>query len=256
MSEQSVEKREPWSREQALAVLRLYFATPFGKLHASNPDIVALAKLIGRSANSVAMKASNFASLDPAITETGRKGLSGASKLDRAIWEELREDSGAVSEEAESVYESYQTKQHSFVEPGGPTEGQRLVKVRKVQAFFRRAVLASYDSTCVITGLKVRGLLRASHILPWSTHPTRRADPTNGLCLSALFDAAFDRGLVTIDDDLRVVVSGRLRRAAGKSRLGCSVGEAHGERLILPAHRRPPDGEALGFHRERVFREE
>ncbi|QDT52437.1 hypothetical protein Pan44_04480 [Caulifigura coniformis] len=69
-----------------------------------------------------------------------------------------------------------------------------MVNARKVQAFFRRAVLAFYNSTCVITGLKVRVLLRASSILPWSTHPKRRADPTNGLSLSALFDAAFDRG--------------------------------------------------------------
>jgi len=76
----------------------------------------------------------------------------------------------------------------------------------------------------------------------------------SGLPLSAPSDAAFDRGLVTVDEDLRVVVSRRLRRAAGKARLGCSVGEAHGQRLILPEHRRGPDREALEFHRGRVFR--
>ena len=103
-------------------------------------------------------------------------------------------------------------------------------------------------------GLRVRGLLRASHILPWNTHPTRRADPTNGLCLSALFDTAFDRGLITIDEDLRVIVSKRLQTAARKARLPCSLTEAHGQPLILP-HRLPPDRTALEHHRINAFRQ-
>ena len=45
---------------------RLYCRTPFGKLHQHNPEIVALARALGRTASAVGMKACNFASLDPA----------------------------------------------------------------------------------------------------------------------------------------------------------------------------------------------
>lgn len=80
----------------------------------------------------------------------------------------------------------------------------------------------------------------------------RRADPTNGVCLNALFDRAFDRGLITLDEGLRVVVSGRLKEAAGRAWLGCSLLEAEGRRIELPM-RFPPAKEALEWHRERVF---
>ncbi len=63
-----------WTRDQQLAVLRLYFRLPFGKLHRGNPEIVALAQALGRTPSSVSMKACNFASLDPSITLTTHLG--------------------------------------------------------------------------------------------------------------------------------------------------------------------------------------
>ena len=66
--------------------LYLYFQLPFGKLHSGNPEIQQLAASLGRSNSSVAMKLCNFASLDPKITESGRKGLAGASQLDRTTY--------------------------------------------------------------------------------------------------------------------------------------------------------------------------
>ena len=80
----------------------------------------------------------------------------------------------------------------------------------------------------------------------------RRADPTNGLCLNALFDRAFDRGLITLDENLRVVVSPRLQEISRQSPLGCSVAEAHGRPLTLPG-RFQPDMAAVEFHRSEVF---
>ncbi|NDG48675.1 MAG: HNH endonuclease, partial [Rhodospirillales bacterium] len=54
-----------------------------------------------------------------------------------------------------------------------------------------------------LTGITEPALLRASHIKPWARCDTdaERLDVHNGLLLSALWDAAFDRGLVTFDDD-------------------------------------------------------
>jgi hypothetical protein len=51
-------KRVDWTRGQALVVLRFYFAAPFGKLDEKNPQVIALANLIGRTPAAVAMKAS------------------------------------------------------------------------------------------------------------------------------------------------------------------------------------------------------
>ncbi|QDT57221.1 hypothetical protein Pan44_52880 [Caulifigura coniformis] len=286
-----------WTRDQLLAVLRLYLSLPYGKLDSRNAEIKSLAALIGRTPSAVAMKALNFASLDPSITSTGRKGLTGASQADRNLWAEFQTNSESIANESETLHEQLTLQSFSpqtaptpdpnphrgeggrrpdegpdqppgteskptdrdretapdLQPPTGPTEALQLIRARRVQTFFRRAVLVSYDATCAITGLKEPKLLRASHILPWSTHPARRADPTNGLCLNALFDAAFDRGLITIDNDLRVVVSNRLQKNAKEARLPTSLLEAHGQPL-LPPRRLPPDRAALNFHQERIFR--
>jgi len=54
-----------------------------------------------------------------------------------------------------------------------------------------------------LTGIPDPALLRASHIIPWSEcdSDAERLDVHNGLLLSALWDAAFDRALVTFDDE-------------------------------------------------------
>jgi len=95
------------------------------------------------------------------------------------------------------------------------TEILRSVTVRRGQDFFRNAVLAAYRGRCCITGLPARDLLRASHIIPWRTDVKSRLDPTNGLCLNALYDVAFDVGLLTVDEGLKVVFSRGLRDDVG-----------------------------------------
>src|ERR1700712_3820062 len=81
--------RKNWTRDELLVALNLYHKLTFGQLHARQPVIVALAEKLGRGANSVAMKLSNFASLDPVLKLRGIKGLEGASALDRVIWNEF-----------------------------------------------------------------------------------------------------------------------------------------------------------------------
>jgi len=54
--------------------------------------------------------------------------------------------------------------------------------------------------------------LTASHIVPWSSDKENRLNPSNGLCLSAIHDKAFDRGLITLSDDYEVMLSEQLKR--------------------------------------------
>lgn len=81
------------------------------------------------------------------------------------------------------------------------------VKVRVNHDLFRKMVLANFDKACCLTGLRVPEVLRASHISPWAEDETNRLNPENGICLSATYDAAFDKHLISFDDDLRLIVS-------------------------------------------------
>lgn len=89
------------------------------------------------------------------------------------------------------------------------------MKTRVGQHFFRMAVLNSYGNRCCVTGLNKSELLVASHIKPWkvSDEKTERTNPMNGLCLNSLHDRAFDRGLITLDDHYRIVISKNIRDA-------------------------------------------
>jgi len=83
------------------------------------------------------------------------------------------------------------------------TEAERVVVQRIGQVIFRDGLMAYWGNRCPLTGITEPALLRASHIRPWARCDTdaERLDVHNGLLLSALWDAAFDRGLVTFDDD-------------------------------------------------------
>lgn len=68
-------------------------------------------------------------------------------------------------------------------------------------------LLQIYNSKCCVTGLNVPITLRASHIVPWKEDKTNRLNPENGLLLSATYDAAFDKHLISFDEDYRMIVS-------------------------------------------------
>src|SRR5882724_4050195 len=100
----------PWTREHFLIALNLYCKLPFGKLHKGNPLIIDVARKKGRSSSSLAMKLCNFASLDPVLQARGIKGLSGATKLDRQMWNEFREGSSSIAPESEQLLHDLFTK--------------------------------------------------------------------------------------------------------------------------------------------------
>jgi hypothetical protein len=131
----------------------------------------------------------------------------------------------------------------------GDTEGERLQKVRIGQDVFRRALLEYWNGTCPLTGITDRDLLNASHIVPWATcgSDAQRLDAHNGLLLSALWDAAFDQGLVSFDDDGRAIVSPLLSERAADE-LGVERAPAL---KLQPGHR-----ENLAYHRAFVWQVE
>lgn len=138
--------------------------------------------------------------------------------------------------------------------PSGPTEVSATVRIRRGQQFFRQSILNAYGVTCCISGINVPRLLVASHIKPWRDFPNDRLNPRNGLCLSSLHDAAFDSGLITVDRDLRVVLSRRLRRYFPHPSLEMNFRSFEGKLLRLPEKIAEPNEAFLAYHRETIFR--
>lgn len=254
-----------WTREHFLIALNLYCKLPFGKLHKGNPIIIEAAEKMGRTPNSLAMKLCNFAALDPVQQARGIRGLPGATKQDRAMWNEFHSNLSALGTESEELLHDLFTKDESkevdflardkirLVVPSGPTESQATVKVRRGQQFFRQSVLTAYGVRCCISGINVPRLLVASHIKPWGRFPADRLNPRNGLCLSTLHDAAFDAGLITLDDKLNVVLSKRLCSFFPQPALEQNFVPSAGQPIRLPEKLVEPDGEFLRYHRDEVF---
>jgi predicted restriction endonuclease len=127
-----------------------------------------------------------------------------------------------------------------------------MTEVRIKQSFFRRAVLSSYKQRCCITNISEPRLLVASHIVPWKSDAKNRLNPRNGLCLSALHDKAFDRGLITITDEFRVQVSPALGTFANESFIKDTLLVLNGKPITLP-EKFAPDVAFLKRHREEIF---
>jgi predicted restriction endonuclease len=249
--------RAHWSPDELLVAFRLYCRTPFGRLHQHNPEIVRLSRALGRTPSALAMKACNFASLDPAQRARKIKALENVSRADRELWERFGDHPEQVAFEAEAAYASLTGQEAPPLEtelqpPQGPSETQRSVRARRVQSFFRDAVLVSYNNCCALSDIAVPDLLNASHIVPWKTSVERRADPCNGIALNALYDRAFDRGLITFDESLRVVLSRRLGNGGAPGLHREALLSLHGRKLRLPS-RFAPDPDAIAYHREHVF---
>ena len=250
-----------WTRQQLLVAFKLYCQIPFGKFHSTNPEIIKYGELIGRTSSALAMKLSNIASLDPAITSTGRKGLTGASSADKAMWEEMQsnwdlfvtetqkaESSFGVTENSNKEIDDY--SQNKTVDYTGSNKAIQAT-TRVGQNFFRRSVLSAYNSKCCISGMAIPSLLVASHIVPWSVDEKNRLNPSNGLCLSALHDKAFDQGIMTIADDMTVSVS--RSKASDKDHFFNSAILAYDGKPIFLPEKFYPNTEFLSYHRQHIF---
>jgi len=129
----------------------------------------------------------------------------------------------------------------------------REVKTRVNQNVFRQIVLANYNGKCAITGIDLPDLLVASHILPWSKNEEERLNPENGICLSALYDRAYDKGLIGITEKYQILISKELKSNEKKEYYPLTFGNLDGIKLKLP-QKYLPKKEFLQFHLDTIFR--
>lgn len=248
-------ERKTWTDQDRLLVLSLYCRLTFGQLHRGRPEVMQLAERMGRSANSVAMKLSNYASLDPEVLALGKKGLSGASQQDRLLWQRFIAEPETVASECEEAW-SILAKEvdPSEAEIDYTAQDAMSIQKRRVgQSLFRKAVMIRYDTRCVITGLRHEDLLIASHIVPWQSRPESRLDPANGLCLNALHDRAFDKGLWAIDGQGRIRISPELAQAGLNGQLKHQLSDLDGQPVNLKASVFPHH-DYLAWHYRECFR--
>ena len=248
-----------WTREQTIIAFKLYCSIPFGQAHSRNAEVKKVAALIGRTPGAVARKLGNFGSLDPELKKRGVVGLANRSKLDEEIWNEFNKDWNKNVFESTKLIAEYQ---HASIEktlsidlenlPKGENK-IRSVKVRVFQDFFRKAVLAAYEDTCCITGLKEKELNNASHIKPWKDDEENRTNPQNGLCLNALHDRAFDKGLITVLPNYRIQISKHLDDIKNDEIIKFYFKQYQGKEIIKP-HKFLPIKSFLEFHNEQIFR--
>lgn len=258
-----------WNRAELLVALNLYHKLSFGQLHARNPVVVSVAHRLHRTPGSLAMKLCNLASLDPLLKARGIQGLKGASTLDRLIWNEFHERLDEMAPASENALRELfgVGDEDGVVEvvssEGVVISGRRRPEVTEVdvnrkqrrgQEYFRNSVLNNFGGRCGVSGFPIRELLVASHILPWHSHPTERLNPRNGLALSRLHDAAFDRGLIAFDDQLRLLLSPRLREELADRFVEVNFGDYSGEQLRIPEDGHPPDLSFIAEHRKSIFR--
>lgn len=246
-----------WTREELILTLSVYFQLPFGRLNRNTKEVKELARLIGRTDNSVALRLVNFAACDPYITESGRTGMPAGIPICKPIWDEFannREDLFLEAEKIKNRIQKQTFEQSLHIEDSQLKGVDRMayVKQRVNQKAFRTMILNNYECRCAITGISMPELLVASHIVPWSVNEKERLNPENGICLSALYDRAFDQGCIGIDKNNRIILADKLRRYETEDFYAKHFLSIDNQPIRLPEEHLP-NPVFLEWHRDCVF---
>lgn len=252
-------ERKNWTRDELILAYNLYCKIPYGQFNTSSADVKVLANVIGRTPGAVAFKLVNFVSLDPRQKLLGRKGATNIGKLDKEIFEEFTANFDEMFFESEKLLEKKipiqkpEIQIDDLIDENKKGEYKiRETKVRVNQDYFRTLVLSNYSNICTITGIKVPELLIASHIKPWSKDEKNRLNPSNGICLSATLDKAFDKGLITIDNTYKVLFSSKLKKHSKEQFYEDELKRFENKQIILPI-KFLPNEDFLAYHSEVIF---
>ena len=179
-----------------------------------------MAGLIERTPGSVAMRLNNFAAVDPFHQRRGILGLPGGKKQVEPIWNEFIENKEDLLFESERILAGMENRSLEEKFSGALQDIQRLkgedrfreVKTRVNQNVFRQIVTANYLGRCAVSGIDISDFLVASHIVPWSKNEKERLNPENGICLSSLYDKAYDKGYIGINERYEVILSTAIKK--------------------------------------------
>lgn len=253
-------ERKLWTKEELILVFNLYLKLPFGKMHTRTPEIIEMANLLGRTVNSIAIRLTNFAACDPYHQNRGVKGMVGGIKQCQPIWDEFAENKEVLIFESEQILaekenQTIETKFDDLLFDLKDLKGEtkiREVKTRVNQNVFRQIVIANYSGKCAISGIDLPELLFASHIIPWSKNEDERLNPENGICLSALYDKAYDKGLIAINEQYQILISDKLKKKKDADYYGKYFAPIERQSLIQP-QRYFPQKDFIQYHLDVIF---
>ena len=248
-----------WTHDEVVFALGLYFQIPWGKINQRNPVVIAAANLLGRTPGSLGRKMGNLGHFDPTLQARGVNGLTNGAKMDKIVWDEFADHREALATEYDRIRAQLQGHElapadDDLIKTPPGLEGVHLTKYRKNQSFFRASVLSAYDGACCITGINDARLLVASHIRPWSKceNGEDRTRTENGLCLSALYDKAFDKGLFTIDSHFKIKLSPSLKDHLTTESYNQHFALLDNRQIELPSRGKPAKV-FLEYHNDYVF---
>ena len=240
-------RKDLWTRKELIVVFNLYLKLPFGKLDKRTKEVRELAEIIGRTDNAVSMRLNNFAHVDPYHQQRGIVGLANGIRQVQPIWDEFINNQQELVFESERILAEYK---HKTIEEEYPEiefdlkdlKGEvkiRAVKTRVNQSVFRQMILKTYANQCAISQINVPDLLIAGHIIPWADNEAERLNPENGICLSNLYDRAYERGLICIGTDYKILISKRLKEEAQKDFYQQYFGRFENKLISLPKSYHP-----------------
>ena len=137
-----------------------------------------------------------------------------------------------------------------LLDPSKGKKGKKyLTKSRgTIGKIFSDNVRTIYDNKCCITGISTRSMLESSHISPWAYDKINRVNEKNGLLLSLVLHKCFDSGLISIDEDYKVILSNSIEDENLKKYLN----DFEGKKIRLPVRKEfYPDKELLKKHRQK-----
>lgn len=207
-------------------------------MHKGNPEVIKMARRIGRTSDAIAYRLVNYASYDPQLKRRGISGMTHGGKKCEEYWNEFINDREKLIFESERILAQYEgisleTKFEKELKDLplsilGETKISQ-VKARINQNIFRQIVLANYENKCALSSIDILELLVAGHIIPWSENEKKRLNPENGICLSSLYDKAFDQGFISFDETNKVIFSPRLLN---------NISKDYFKKYFLPIHRK------------------
>ena len=129
------------------------------------------------------------------------------------------------------------------------------IEVYSRDTLFRREIVRLYDDTCCISGIRVSApysfsMVDACHIVPFTK--TFNNHPTNGIALCPNLHRAFDKGVISVDDDYRVIIS---QTFVENEKSAYSLKALEGRQISLPKDEQYlPNLEAFAWHRVNMFK--
>ncbi len=175
-------------------------------------------------------------------------GMNSINKVDFINLLKFQDDPNIKIDEIELEVKFYQDllQKKYYVEDKKGLQNTRGA----AQKVFSDQIKKNYHFMCAVSGVKTKEFLVASHIVPWSKDKENRLNPENGICLSPLFDKAFDKGFITFSDEYRLIVSDHLRK---DQVLYEAIIKYEGKKLKV-ANRYAPDKTLLQWHRDNLFK--